>query len=215
MEDNDLKERILTKSEEIFFQFGYSRVTMDQIAESLGISKKTLYKYFDSKENLLRSIIDKLKFSIRTNCDLICNNGDMPFIMKLKTLMNYIAKWSTRLRGPLPEDIQKNHPEIWRDINEHRRKESLAKFAGLITEGVEQGVFRKDIDQQVIVLTYVNAVSSLINPETLSQLPYTGDQVFEMLLNIIFEGIFTEEGREKYKSSKTNFEKNEQGEMIK
>jgi AcrR family transcriptional regulator len=198
MEDVELKERILNKAQEIFFQYGYTRVKMDEIADGLGISKKTLYKFFESKENLLREIIERIKLNIRTNCDIICDNSNMEFIQKLKTLMNYIAKTSSLLRGPLPEDIQKNHPEIWRDVNEHRKKESLAKFAGLINEGVASGDFRKDIDQQVIVLTYVNAVSSLINPELLSQLPYTGNQVFEMLLKIIFEGILTDEGRQKY-----------------
>ena len=185
MEDVELKERILNKAQEIFFQYGYTRVKMDEIADGLGISKKTLYKFFESKENLLREIIERIKLNIRTNCDIICDNINMEFIQKLKTLMNYIAKNSSLLRGPLPEDIQKNHPEIWRDINEHRKKESLAKFAGLINEGVTSGDFRKDIDQQVIVLAYVNAVSSLINPELLSQLPYTGNQVFEMLIKII------------------------------
>jgi AcrR family transcriptional regulator len=200
LEDVELKERILNKAQEIFFQYGYTRVKMDEIADGLGISKKTLYKFFESKENLLREIIERIKLNIRTNCDIICDNINMEFIQKLKTLMNYIAKNSSLLRGPLPEDIQKNHPEIWRDINEHRKKESLAKFAGLINEGVTSGDFRKDIDQQVIVLAYVNAVSSLINPELLSQLPYTGNQVFEMLIKIIFEGILTDEGRQKYLS---------------
>jgi AcrR family transcriptional regulator len=203
LEEVELKERILNKAQEIFFQYGYTRVKMDEIADGLGISKKTLYKFFESKENLLREIIERLKLNIRTNCDIICDNSSMEFIQKLKTLMSYIAKTSSLLRGPLPEDIQKNHPEIWRDVNEHRKKESLAKFAGLINEGVASGDFRKDIDQQVIVLAYVNAVSSLINPELLSQLPYTGNQVFEMLLKIIFEGILTDEGRHKYLSPHT------------
>jgi AcrR family transcriptional regulator len=203
LEDIELKDRILNKAEEIFFHYGYTRVKMDEIADALGISKKTLYKFFDSKEYLLREIIERIKLNIGANCDIICNNSNMEFIQKLKTLMNYIAKSSSLLRGPLPEDIQKNLPEIWRDVNEHRERKSLAKFAGLINEGVASGAFRKDIDQQIIVLAYVNAVSSLINPEILSQLPYTGDQVFEMLIKIIFEGILTDEGRKKYLSSST------------
>jgi AcrR family transcriptional regulator len=210
LEDNELKERILNKAQEVFFQYGYTRVKMDEIADALGISKKTLYKFFEGKENLLREIIERIKLNIRTNCDVICENSNMEFIQKLKTLMDYIAKTSSLLRGPLPEDIQKNHPEIWRDVNEHRKKESLAKFAGLINEGVTSGDFRKDIDQQVIVLAYVNAVSSLINPELLMQLPYTGHQVFEMLIKIIFEGILTDEGRQKYLSSHTT-DNNENG----
>ncbi len=201
MDENELKERILTRAEEIFFQYGYTRVRMDEIAESLGISKKTLYKFFDSKENLFLEIMSRMKVRIKTNCQLICDDTEMEFIQKLKKLMNYIAKQSSKLRGPLPEDLQKNMPQVWIDINEYRKKEALAKFGDLIDEGVRKGAFRKDIDRQIIVLMYVNAISGLINPEVLSQLPFTGDQVFETIIRIMFEGIFTDEGRHKYLSS--------------
>jgi len=198
LEEIEIKERILSKAEEIFFQYGYTRVRMDEIAESLGISKKTLYKYFDSKEKMLREIVDRLKVRIKTNCHLICDDQEMDFIQKLKKLMNYIAKQSSKLRGPLPEDLQKNLPDIWNGINEYRKQEAFTKFKDLIEEGVRKGAFRKDIDQQIIVLMYVNAVSELIAPNMLALLPYTGDQVFETIIKIMFEGIFTEEGREKY-----------------
>lgn len=207
MEEIEVKERILVKAEEIFFQYGYTRVRMDEISESLGISKKTLYKYFDSKERLLREIVDRLKIRIKTNCHLICDDQEMEFIQKLKKLMNYIAKQSSKLRGVLPEDLQKNLPDIWNEINEYRKQEAFTKFRDLIEEGVRKGAFRADIDQQIIVLMYVNAVSELISPDTLSHLPFTGDQVFETIIKIMFEGIFTDEGRAKYLSTQNNIDK--------
>ncbi|MGA7837610.1 MAG: TetR/AcrR family transcriptional regulator [Ignavibacteriaceae bacterium] len=201
MEENGVKERILVKAEEIFFHYGYTRVRMDEISDSLGISKKTLYKYFDGKEQLLREIVERMKLRIKTNCHIICDDQEMDFIHKLKKLMNYIAKQSSKLRGVLPEDLQKNHPDIWDGINEYRKKEAFTKFKDLIEEGVRKGAFRKDIDQQIIVLMYVNAISELVRPDVLVNLPYTGDQVFETIIKIMFEGIFTDEGRTKYLSS--------------
>lgn len=196
----------MVKAEEIFFQYGYTRVRMDEISDSLGISKKTLYKYFDSKEQLLREIVERMKLRIKTNCHIICDDQEMEFIQKLKKLMNYIAKQSSKLRGVLPEDLQKNHPDIWKGINEYRKQEAFTKFKDLIEEGVNKGAFRADIDQQIIVLMYVNSISELINPEMLAQLPYTADQVFETIIKIMFEGIFTDEGRAKYLSTNNNFD---------
>ena len=66
--------------------------------------------------------------------------------------------------------------------------------------GVEKGIFRKDVDQRLIVLTYSSAIQGLINPEILSQMPFSVEQVFESVIKIIFSGIFTEEGRIKYNS---------------
>jgi hypothetical protein len=65
---------------------------------------------------------------------------------------------------------------------------------------VEKGVFRKDIDRQLIILFYLHAIQGMINPETLSQLPYSANQVFDSIIRIIFEGILTEEGRKEYLS---------------
>ena len=61
-----LKDRILTRAEEMFLKSGYSKVTMDEIASNLGMSKKTLYKYFSSKEELVKEIISKMR-SIATD----------------------------------------------------------------------------------------------------------------------------------------------------
>jgi hypothetical protein len=116
--------------------------------------------------------------------------------------MNYIGTQSITLRGPLGHDIQKNFPSLWEEINESRKTHSLQKLNLLINEGIDKGAFRKDIDQQIVVLVYMNAIQGILNPEVLSQLPYTENQVFEFIIRICMEGIFTEEGRNKYLSIK-------------
>ncbi len=197
-DENEIKERILTKAEEMFLQFGYSKVTMEEIAANLGISKKTLYKFFSGKENLVRDIVENMRCDIDNYVEELWNDSSLDFVKRLKKLMDFIAKQSSKLRGPLLADLQKNIPEVWDEINKYRKQNTMKKMSLLINEGVEKGAFRKDIDQQVMLLMYVNAIQGIINPETLSQLPYTGNQVFEIIIKIMFEGIFTEEGRDKY-----------------
>ena len=103
---------------------------------------------------------------------------------------------------PLLHDLQKNFPHLWDEINESRKTHSLEKFSLLINEGIEKGVFRKDIDKQILVLLYMNAIQGILNSDVLSQLPYTTKQVFEYIIKVFLEGIFTEEGRSKYLSIK-------------
>ena len=67
---------------------------------------------------------------------------------------------------------------------------------------MEKGIFRKDIDQQIVVLLYINAIQGILNSDVLSQLPYTANQVFESIIRVFLEGMFTEEGRNKYLSIK-------------
>ena len=196
----DIKDRILTRAEEMFLRFGYSKVTMDEIAANLGMSKKTLYKFFPSKEELVREIIYKMRCGVKDYIDDLLANDEMDFVEKLKRLMNLIGNQSSKLQGPLLEDLHRNIPEVWQQINEFRKENVRQKFTQLINMGVEKGIFRKDVDQRLIVLTYSSAIQGLINPEILSQMPFSVEQVFESVIKIIFSGIFTEEGRIKYNS---------------
>src|SRR4030043_1773551 len=120
-EEKEIKERIINKATEMFFQFGYLKVTMDEIASKLGISKKTLYKFYPGKEFLIREMVDNVKCEIDDFIEELWSDEEMDFVLKLKKLMNFIAKQSCRFRGPLMEDIQKYNPAIWNEIQELRR----------------------------------------------------------------------------------------------
>ncbi len=199
-DDIEIKDRILSRAEEMFLKFGYSKVTMDEIAANLGMSKKTLYKFFPSKEELVREIIYKMRCGVKDYVDALLADDKMDFVEKLKRMMNLIGNQSSKLQGPLLEDLHRNIPEVWQQINEFRKENVRQKFTQLITMGVEKGIFRKDIDQRLIVLIYSSAIQGLINPEILSQMPFSVEQVFESVIKVIFSGIFSEEGRIKYNS---------------
>ena len=197
-EEKEIKERILSQAEQLFIQFGYSKVTMDEVAASLGMSKKTLYKFFPGKEALVKEMITSFKCSVDDHIESVWKNEEMNFMEKLKSVMNFIGKQTTKLHGPLLEDLHKNIPEVWQEIHDFRKANAVKRFTAFINEGVEKGVFREDIDRQLIVLFYLHAIQGMINPETLSQLPYSANQVFDAIIRIICEGTLTEEGRHQY-----------------
>jgi hypothetical protein len=141
-----------------------------------------------------------MRCGVKDYIDALLANNEMDFVEKLKRLMNLIGNQSSKLQGPLLEDLHKNIPEVWQQINEFRKENVRQKFTQLINMGVEKGIFRKDIDQRLIVLIYSSAIQGLINPEILSQMPFSVEQVFESVIKVIFSGIFTEEGRIKYNS---------------
>ncbi len=142
-DEKEIRERIINKAGEMFFQFGYLKVTMDEIASKLGMSKKTLYKFYPGKEFLIRELFNNVKCEIDDYIQELWSDEKMDFVIKLKKLMNFIALNSSKFRGPLMEDIQKYNPEIWQEILEFRRLHSQKKFSFLINEGVEKGIFRK------------------------------------------------------------------------
>ena len=188
-----IKDRILTRAEEMFLKSGYSKVTMEEIAANLGMSKKSLYKYFPSKEELVKAIISKMSCDIQDSIEVTLANSEMDFIEKLEKLMNLIRILSTKFEGPLLEDLYKNIPELWKQIIQFKNENIIQKFTQLINSGVKKGIFRKDIDHRLIVLIYVSAIKALMNYEILAQIPFTDDQVYETINKVIFTGIFTED----------------------
>ncbi|MBL7959377.1 hypothetical protein JNL27_03975 [bacterium] len=74
----------------------------------------------------------------------------------------------------------------------------MEEFGQLIREGVEKGKFRSDVDEKLSTLIMLTLVENLINPETLSNLPYTATQIFENISKIFYEGFLTEEARAEY-----------------
>ena len=208
-DEAEIKEKILMLAEEKFHQFGFSKVTMEEIASDLAISKKTLYKNFSNKEHILKEIFEQNKCEFEGFIDDLLQNGELEFIDKLKTLMDYIVKNSPKFNGQLIIDLKKNHPVLWKEIEDFRHKKAYGQISTLLNEGKIAGVFRNDIKAEVITIIYMSAIHGLINPEVLAVLPITFEQVHKIVTQILMEGILSEEGRNKYKSNKIFYDKNE------
>jgi AcrR family transcriptional regulator len=194
----EIKDRILKQSYELFNKFGFHKVTMQEIANSMGMSKKTLYKFFEGKEQIIREIIENKKCDIDNYLEKLWADENLDFVEKISSMMNFIRTQLPNMRGPLFEDLKKNIPEIYNEITESRKKYIREKYSRLIREGIKKGSVRKDLDEEVVMLVYINAIHNILVPEVLSELPLTAEQVFDTIVTTLFLGIFTDEGRQKY-----------------
>lgn len=198
LEEQITKKRILEKSHEMFQNFSYSKVTMEEIASNLGISKKTLYKYFTNKEHVLRELVSSVKCDVEEKFENIFADETTDFIQKLQSVLDIIGENIKRMQGNLTQDLIKNHPEIWKDIQEFKRQKSQGNFTKLINHGIKEGFVKADINSELIVMIYAAAINEIMIPEVLSQMPYTSHQVYDEIIKILFEGILSEKGRFRY-----------------
>lgn len=196
--DNDIRNRIMATAREEFFKFGFSKVTIDEIASKMGMSKKTIYKYFDSKEAIVHEVTKSTLEEMNTCCEKISQNDEVDFVEKLRQMMTLVALQYSKLGRPLIKDLQKNAPQVWQQISDFRQERINKDFGNLLREGMQKGMFRSDIDEQLILLIYSNAVQTIINPETLMNLPFSAAQLFEAIVKVIYEGILTDEAKQKY-----------------
>src|SRR4051812_46436399 len=109
-ESTDLRSRIIDAARDLFLDHGYSKVSTNEIAQSLGISKKTLYKEFENKEEILRAVlIPKLKRSA-LEIDTLIADVSLSFIEKLKAVMSIIGNQHKRASSVLMKDIYVHAP---------------------------------------------------------------------------------------------------------
>lgn len=190
-----VKDRILECARDKFFQLGFTRVTMDEIAQDLGISKRTLYEYFASKEELLREGMKTLAEEIEAAIDATLRDEALDFVDKLVRVWTLLASRISKI-GPLfQSDLQRHAPGVWKEVDTRRARIIQKKFGELFRRGAMNRIFRRDINPQLLVLIFSTLIQRIMNPETLSQLPFSASQALEGILSVMFEGILSDEGR--------------------
>ena len=184
--------------------YGFTKVSVEEIATKMAMSKKTIYKYFPKKEDLIREVIESTLRDVETCCRQFVEDEKLDFVEKLQKMMSNAAFHIGKLGRPLIEDLQRNVPHVWKEISDFRSMRIKEDFGKLFGEGVKKGFFRSDIDPELFILIYDNIIENIISPELLSRVPFTAAQVYDTIVKIIFEGILTTNARPKYIPSGAN-----------
>ena len=198
------RHRILDTAREHFFTLGFTKVTMDEMAHELGMSKKTLYQYFPGKKELLREALLGINLKINEGLEGIIHDNQIDFSEKLERALGFVASELPRFSPLFLRDIQRHAPDIWQELD-RRRSQPIKKYLGaLIHEGIHKGVLRKDVDAEFLVLLFSTLILNIINPETLSRLPLSTTQAFANINQVVFRGILTDKGRAKYQAMRSS-----------
>jgi|SRR5579883_2847971 len=198
--DTEIKQRITEKARDWFYQYGFSKVTMDELAAELGMSKKTLYKYFTSKEQLLWEIYKITTDDFKSSAENIYADAKTDFVDKLALVLQKNCNTTSQWSKTFLTDIQKHARDIWEEVEKFRQESIMGRFGKFFSEGVAKGFFRNDIDQNLTLIIYTKMIQGLINPDVLSQIPYSAAQVYDAIIKIVYEGVLTDAGREQYRA---------------
>ncbi len=191
----EVQNRILEVAGSQFFSLGFTKVTMDEIAHELGMSKRTLYQYFPGKKALLRKALLSRTERISEGLGNISQSNETHFGEKLEQSLTLVATEIPHFSPIFLRDIQRHAPEVWQELDQRREEHIHTRFGQLIQEGVKEGCLRKDIDAKVLVLLFSTLIRNILNPETLSRLPLSAPQAFSVISGVLFEGILTDKGR--------------------
>ncbi len=191
----EVRNRILEVAREQFFSLGFTKVTMDEIAHELGMSKRTLYQHFPGKKDLLRKALLNKAQQISEGLGKIIDGDQAHFGRKLEQALTFVATEMPHLSPIFLRDIQRHAPDVWQELDQRRQETIRTRFGKLIKEGIKAGFLRKDIEAELLVLLFSTLVQNVMNPQTLSRLPLSAPQACAVISGVLFEGILTDKGR--------------------
>jgi AcrR family transcriptional regulator len=203
---NDIKQRTIKAAKDLFFQYGYSKVSVEDIIKKTGISKKTLYRYFECKDEILNEVILHFTTNLTNEINDMLVRKDLDFPEKLKLIFSNTAVALSRVSPRFMENIRHFAPDAWKKITEYKRFISQMCFSQLMDEGIEGGHISKDINKDVALLAFLSTVENLFDPlfleqlpkEMIERIPRSPREIFDTIIKVIYEGILTEETKKIY-----------------
>ncbi|MEI8089446.1 MAG: TetR/AcrR family transcriptional regulator [Opitutaceae bacterium] len=191
---DELNHRILNQARTDFLIRGYSSVTMDAIASELGISKKTLYQHFSSKDALIGDVILGLSREMRAEADVLLSNHQLNFAEKLRGFAKSLAqRWHT-ITPHAVRDLKRFAPHLHALLHEVRQKDIPHLFGRFVEQGQLTGMVRDDLQPDLTIHFYLNALQGLLQPNSLEQLKLTPTEVCTRAIDLFFGGLLTPAG---------------------
>lgn len=204
MADLEEKQRILETARERFFRDGITKVTVDEIADELGISKKTLYKFFPSKEELLRSVVHFMMGFMERRLEGIVSSA-LPFEQKMTQVLALVGGFASRIGVQFQRDLQRFTPALWKEMETFRREHLFTKLETMFAQARQEGVFRSDLHQELFLLVFFHSMHGIMNPQTLAQHAFSPEIAFKEIFRILLEGALTDEARSRMHLFESSF----------
>jgi AcrR family transcriptional regulator len=189
------RQRIVDAARVHFFNHGFRSVTMDDLAEELGISKKTLYAHFPGKFDLLEAVLADKFAGVEATLKEVTRTPRRDFPATLRELLAGTQRELDEIKPPFVRDMRQKAPDFFK-IVERRRAALIQRYFGkFFVEGQRAGMVRKDVPVKLIIEILLAMVQSIMNPPKMEELGMMPKEGFTGILKIILEGALTEKGR--------------------
>jgi AcrR family transcriptional regulator len=182
-----IQEKILNAAEKRMIRFGYRKVTMDEIALDLHMSKNTIYKLFVGKEAIAKSLVMRLQQQLNMDLDNVEKTQSDPlriFSDSVLLLRRQLGPWFEHFFREIPTEL----PALWEEFL-HYRNEKILDIRSLVEKGSRKGIFRR-VNPSIATEAYLGAVKAIMNPRFLEQENLTFEQALDAVLDIWSNGIW-------------------------
>jgi len=152
-----MKEKIMSKASDLFLKLGFKSVTMDDIAGEMCISKKTIYKYFCNKEILIEESTAMVHSEIHAIIENIITKNHNAIEENFEIRKMFKEMFKSADTSPIYQ-LKKHYPEIYQKVISREIEECNTVFKQNTVKGIEQGLYRKEINLENYMKFYYTLV---------------------------------------------------------
>jgi len=195
---------ILEKVNDLYLRYGIKSITMDDVASNLGISKKTLYKYVSDKNDLVGKVVDLQIKVIYSDMDCKCNSN-LNAIEELLLVSKIVNQRMKQVNRSTIFDLKKYYPAHYKRFVRARREKMNSKVIDNINKGKKEGLYRNDLDENVIAKLHLSRIENIIDNDFYSIDEFTSSRFFQEVFVYHIRGIANQKGVEFLESKLLNF----------
>jgi AcrR family transcriptional regulator len=160
----EIKDRILGAAIGLFTRNGIRSVSMDDIATHLGISKKTLYKWFENKDQIVSAVISNHLNGVQGECEhlISCTRNAVDEMVQM---MDWAKRQFANVNPNTIHDLRKYYPAAWGLFHAHKNNYILTQIQANLRRGVAEGLYRADLDIEVLSRLRLAQIDILFDPD--------------------------------------------------
>ena len=190
----EVRERIIVESGTLFGKYGIKSMTMDALAEEMGISKRTIYERFKDKDTLLLEVIRYYQQRTKENAHKLIDQSDNAIEALFRIIRMTISQMA-QLNPTFLHDFKKYHNKVFKAIAQQEDIRDFSITSKLLETGIEQGVFRDDIHIGIVNHTLHTLFDLFGHESRLIDEGFHRKEMFDHIIIPYFRGISTEKGQ--------------------
>ncbi|MDO7884730.1 TetR/AcrR family transcriptional regulator [Hymenobacter cheonanensis] len=180
----ETKDRILTRAAALFMRNGIKSVSMDDIATDLGMSKKTLYKTFTNKDEIVLGVMTTHLCNAQGECARVASHA-ADAVQEMLTISAWADQQFSNIHPSIFHDLRKYYPSAWELFSAHKSTFILDQITQNLRRGIAEGLFRADLDVDVLARLNLSQIELTFDPDI-----YPPAQFSPMRVNKVFDEHF-------------------------
>ncbi|GAA4037095.1 TetR/AcrR family transcriptional regulator [Hymenobacter glaciei] len=189
----EIKDRILNHAQSLFMRNGIKSVSMDDIAADLAMSKKTLYKWFENKDQIVQATMTRHLEGTQLDCNAMIDTATSA-IDELFRMLEWVKQEFSNVHPSIFYDLQKFHPTTWQLWMVHKNQFILSQIVQNLQRGIAEGLFRADLDIDVIARLRLAQIEMQFDPQVYPHRAFANERVSVALLEHFMLGVATLKG---------------------